>query len=44
MEKIIQIKHQYIILEGMLNIPQSAQGIVLFAHGRDSCRSANNFI
>jgi putative phosphoribosyl transferase len=46
MEKLIQIKHQDIILEGMLNIPQSAQGIVLFAHGSGSSRLSprNNFV
>lgn len=46
MEKLIQIKHQDIILEGMLKIPQSAQGIVLFAHGSGSSRLSprNNFV
>lgn len=46
MEKLIQIKHQDIILEGMLKIPQSAQGIVLFAHGSGSSRFSprNNFV
>lgn len=46
MEKLIQIKHQDVILEGILRIPQSAQGIVLFAHGSGSSRSSprNNFV
>lgn len=46
MEKLIQIKHQNVLLEGMLKIPQSAQGIVLFAHGSGSSRLSprNNFV
>ena len=46
MEKLIQIKHQGIILEGMLKVPQSAQGIVLFSHGSGSSRLSprNNFV
>lgn len=46
MEKLIQIKHQDVLLEGMLKIPQSAQGIVLFAHGSGSTRLSprNNFV
>ncbi|MBN9376798.1 MAG: dienelactone hydrolase family protein [Chlamydiales bacterium] len=46
MEKLVQIKHQNILLEGMLRIPQSAQGIVLFAHGSGSSRLSprNNFV
>lgn len=46
MEKLIQIKHQDVLLEGMLKIPQSAQGIVLFAHGSGSSRLSprNNFV
>lgn len=46
MEKLVQIKHQDILLEGMLRIPQSAQGIVLFAHGSGSSRLSprNNFV
>ncbi len=46
MEKLVQIKYQDILLEGMLKIPQSAQGIVLFAHGSGSSRLSprNNFV
>lgn len=46
MEKLIRIKQHDVILEGMLNIPQSAQGIVLFAHGSGSSRLSprNNFV
>lgn len=46
MEKLIQIKNQDVILEGMLKIPQSVQGIVLFAHGSGSSRLSprNNFV
>lgn len=46
MEKLIQIKHLDVILEGMLKVPQSAQGIVLFAHGSGSSRLSprNNFV
>lgn len=46
MEKLVQIKHQNILLEGMLKVPQSAQGIVLFAHGSGSSRLSprNNFV
>ncbi|CCB87112.1 dienelactone hydrolase family protein [Parachlamydia acanthamoebae] len=46
MEKLVQIKHLHVVLEGMLKIPQSAQGIVLFAHGSGSSRLSprNNFV
>lgn len=46
MEKLIQIKHHDVLLEGMLKIPQSAHGIVLFAHGSGSSRLSprNNFV
>lgn len=46
MEKLIQVKHRDVTLEGMLKIPQSAQGIVLFAHGSGSSRLSprNNFV
>ena len=46
MEKLIQINHLDVILEGMLKVPQSAQGIVLFAHGSGSSRLSprNNFV
>lgn len=46
MEKLVHIKHQDVIMEGMLKIPKSAQGIVLFAHGSGSSRLSprNNFV
>jgi putative phosphoribosyl transferase len=46
LEKLVHIKHQDIIMEGMLKIPKSAQGIVLFAHGSGSSRLSprNNFV
>lgn len=46
MEKLIRIKDQDVLLEGMLKIPPSAQGIVLFAHGSGSSRLSprNNFV
>lgn len=46
MEKLIHIKHQGVVLEGMLKIPQSAQGLVLFVHGSGSSRFSprNNFV
>lgn len=46
MEKLIQITFHDVLLEGMLKIPQSARGIVLFAHGSGSSRLSprNNFV
>lgn len=46
MERLIQIKHLEVVLEGMLKIPQSAQGLVLFSHGSGSSRFSprNNFV
>lgn len=46
MEKIIHISHENTSLEGMLNIPKEASGIVLFAHGSGSSRFSprNNFV
>lgn len=46
MEQLIQIKHQDVILEGMLKIPNKAQGIVLFSHGSGSSRLSprNNYV
>lgn len=46
MEKLVQIKLQDVVLEGMLKIPESAKGIVLFAHGSGSSRLSprNNFV
>lgn len=45
-ENSIQIKHPQGKLEGILKIPPSAQGIVLFAHGSGSSRFSprNNFV
>lgn len=46
MEKLIQIKYKHVTLEGMLKIPPSASGVVLFAHGSGSSRFSprNNFV
>lgn len=46
MEKLVHIKHRDVVMEGMLKIPESAQGIVLFAHGSGSSRLSprNNFV
>lgn len=46
MEKLINIVDKNCSLEGMLNIPKSARGIVLFAHGSGSSRFSprNNFV
>lgn len=46
MEKLIHIKDGPAIMEGMLKVPQGAQGIVLFAHGSGSSRLSprNNFV
>src|ERR1700722_16660894 len=45
-EELIHIKHPQGTLEGMLKIPPSVQGIVLFAHGSGSSRLSprNNFV
>lgn len=45
-EKLIHIKYDDVTLEGMLKIPPSARGIVLFAHGSGSSRLSprNNFV
>lgn len=46
MEKLVHVQHQKVTLEGMLKIPEHAQGIVLFAHGSGSSRFSprNNFV
>ncbi|MCX6990056.1 MAG: dienelactone hydrolase family protein [Chlamydiae bacterium] len=46
MEKLVHITHLDVILEGMLKIPPSAQGLVLFAHGSGSSRLSprNNYV
>jgi putative phosphoribosyl transferase len=45
-EKLIHIKYEDVTLEGMLKIPPSARGLVLFAHGSGSSRLSprNNFV
>lgn len=42
----IRIRAGYVVLEGILNIPENAQGIVLFAHGSGSSRHSprNRFV
>lgn len=46
MEKLVHINVGHVTLEGMLKIPPSAKGIVLFAHGSGSSRFSprNNFV
>ena len=46
MEKLIHISHPKGPMEGMLQIPPAAKGIVLFAHGSGSSRLSprNNFV
>lgn len=46
MEKLVHIHHGEIILEGMLRVPELAEGIVLFAHGSGSSRFSprNNYV
>ena len=46
MKKTVSIPIDPIILEGNLNIPETAQGIVIFSHGSGSGRfsSRNNFV
>lgn len=46
MEKLIHVEQEDISLEGMLKIPPSSKGIVLFAHGSGSSRFSprNNFV
>lgn len=45
-EKLIQVNDRGVLLEGLLKIPESAQKIVLFAHGSGSSRFSprNNFV
>ena len=35
-EKLVKIKIDSIVLEGILNLPKKAKGIVIFAHGSGS--------
>jgi putative phosphoribosyl transferase len=46
MEQLIQVNAAENGLEGMLNLPESAKGVVLFAHGSGSGRFSprNNFV
>jgi len=46
MEEIVQVASTDAILEGALNIPEGARGIVLFAHGSGSSRHSprNNYV
>lgn len=46
MEQLIHVKSKENNLEGMLNIPKNAKGVVLFAHGSGSGRFSprNNFV
>lgn len=46
MDKLIKIKYEEVVLEGMLKIPENATSIVLFAHGSGSSRLSprNNFV
>ncbi len=45
-EKLVQIPIDAVLLEGVLAIPQHAQGLVIFAHGSGSSRFSprNNFV
>lgn len=46
LEKLIQIREDSLVLEGMLQIPKKAKGVVLFSHGSGSSRFSprNNFV
>lgn len=45
-ENIVQIPADHVYIEGMLEVPQFAAGIVLFAHGSGSSRHSprNNYV
>lgn len=45
-ERLVKIPSGSVFLEGMLELPPSAQGVVLFAHGSGSSRHSprNNFV
>jgi len=45
-EKLVKIKIYSIVLEGILNLPKKAKGVVIFAHGSGSGRFSprNNFV
>ncbi len=38
MEQLVLVKSDQVALEGMLKVPEKAQGVVLFAHGSGSSR------
>lgn len=46
MERLVHIGESPVKMEGMLSIPEKAQGLVLFAHGSGSSRLSprNNFV
>lgn len=46
LERLIQIREDLLVLEGMLQVPKKAKGVVLFAHGSGSSRFSprNNFV
>lgn len=46
MEKLVRLKIDQVELEGMLEIPEEAKGIVLFSHGSGSSRHSprNNYV
>jgi pimeloyl-ACP methyl ester carboxylesterase len=45
-ERLVKIPSGSVFLEGMLELPKNAQGVVLFAHGSGSSRHSprNNFV
>ena len=45
-ERLVRIPSGSVLLEGMLELPKDAQGVVLFAHGSGSSRHSprNNFV
>lgn len=45
-EKLVRIPADYVHMEGMLALPEKAQGLVLFAHGSGSSRHSprNNYV
>jgi len=46
LEKLVRIPADYAHIEGMLALPENAQGLVLFAHGSGSSRHSprNNYV
>jgi len=45
-EKLVHIPANHVHIEGMLELPENAQGVVLFAHGSGSSRHSprNNYV